>query len=418
MKTFPFTWLPGWFRPHESLWSLAYRLGVANRVPTKQVYEELFAPLQLSKYGWLMAGKGGSQELADLLGLPISLASTAFMDDVVSARVEEEKLAKHIRYCPLCLEDHFHSVLFQFRALEKCPIHHAPLEDVCPHCKKTNHRHALEVTPEEKCPYCGKPFLGRATDWRTVVDAKVASISLTKCRQRMVNRKGKSYLEGALVPGEHDREGNLRAFVASKGRPRLEINEFVVSKLVEYPLTADEVWSAMVACRNALYSIFAQLPDEHADAFQAEYYMAFLEPRVVTPMGHPAVAAYRLLEQFLGILAPANKGWELPEMSPRKFNKDFFTEHLDTWDHSQRLPISAGAAMAPLIVQSLYLDALEYVLSSTADRPWTIWAYDQHSFKYPVRWFALTTGKLSYQYQITVLTLATKARLQQILTSF
>ncbi|MDO9468583.1 MAG: hypothetical protein Q7J36_14890 [Thiobacillus sp.] len=196
------------------------------------------------------------------------------------------------------------------------------------------------------------------------------------------------------------------------------MNEFMVAKFVDYPLTANDVWAAMVSCRNALYSIFAQIPDKHADAFEAEYNMAFLEPRVVMPLGHPAVAAYRLLEQFLGILAPPNKGWELPEMSPRKFNRDFFAEHLDTYGHSQRLPISAGAAMAPLIVQSLYLDALEYVLSSTADRPWTLWAYDQHSFKNPVRWFALTTGKLSFQYQITVVTLATKARLQQILTSF
>lgn len=418
MKTFPFTWLPGWFRPHESLWSLAYRLGVANRVPTKQIYEELFAPLQLSQYGWLMAGKGGARRLADLLGVPISIASTAFIDDVVSARVEEEKLAKHLRYCPLCLKDHFHSVLFQFHVLAKCPVHHVPLEDVCPHCKKTNHRHALEVTLEANCLHCGKPFLDRVPDWRAVVDTKVVSLPLTKCRQRLLRRKGKGYLEGALAPGESEPQEILRSFVASKARPRIEMNEFMVPKLVDYPLRADDVWAAMVSCRNALYSIFAQIPDRHADAFEAEYYMAFLEPRVVAPMGHPAVAAYRLLEQFMGILAPPNKGWELPEMSPRKFNKDYFSEHLDTYDHSQRLPINAGVAMAPLIVQSLYLDALEYVLSSTADRPWTIWAHDQHSFKYPVRWFALTTGKSNYQYQITVVTLATKARLQQTLTSF
>lgn len=179
-------------------------------------------------------------------------------------------LAKHLRYCPLCLEDHFHSVLFQFDGLAKCHIHHVPLEDVCPHCQKTNHRHALEVTPEATCRYCGKPFLARAPDWRTVVDAKVDSLPLTKCRQRLVNRKGKGYLEGALAPGEGEPHEILRAFVASKARPRIEINEFMVPKFVDYPLRTDDVWAAMVACRNALYSVFAQIPDRHADAFENE----------------------------------------------------------------------------------------------------------------------------------------------------
>jgi len=58
------------------------------------------------------------------------------------------------------------------------------------------------------------------------------------------------------------------------------------------------------------------------------------------------------------------------------------------------------------------------VIASTDDKPWTLWAYDRNSFKYPVGWFALATNKSGYQYQVTAMTLATKSRLQETLARF
>lgn len=444
-KAFPFTWLPGWFIPHESTWSLAARIAVANHVPTRQVHEELFAPLGLSPYSWLIGGEEGSQWLADLLGLQKSLANTAFLDDLIEPGVDDKLRAKHLRYCPECLKQHFHSALFQFSLLEKCPIHRLPLQDSCPHCGTTNHRQALDVAPETRCPKCEMAFIPDERNWREVVNTKVNSLPLTKARKRLAARKDKGYIQSGApqirdtdngdahsscsVEGANIRIGrmtnilasarNVRTFVASDSRPRIEMNEFMAHKLVEGGLRPDDVWAAMDACRNALYGLYSQLPDRHVDKFKLEYSAAFVDTSFFTPpLGSPAVAAYRLVEEFLGLSAPPNKGWELPQLSPRRFNKDFFVEHLDTSDHLQRLPTSVGVGMAALIVQSLYVDALEYVLDGRPDRPWTLWAREPDSFNYPVRWFGLATGKPGYNYQITAVTLATKARLQELLASF
>lgn len=56
------------------------------------------------------------------------------------------------------------------------------------------------------------------------------------------------------------------------------------------------------------------------------------------------------------------------------------------------------AGLHQLVVEEgVYLDALEFVIESTVDKPWTLWAYDEKSFKYPVGWYALTTNKSGYQ---------------------
>lgn len=422
-KPFPFTWLPGWFRPHESTWSLAYRLSLANLITAEQVYNQLLSPLRSSPFDWLMAGKGGDQWLADLLGIPKSLADTAFLDDLVGVRVEEHLLAKHLRYCPACLKEQFHSALFQFLPLEACPIHKIPLQDGCPHCGKSTRRHALENAPETRCHSCGGLFLEPPTNWLEVVNAKVGTLPLTKCRKRLQTRKNKGYLEGAVPNYGSMHQGlcsveSLRAYLASEPMPRVEINEFMVPSLVPPRMSSEDLWSAMDSCRNALYSLHGQFPDGHANCFKEEYAAAFIERRLGLPLSNPAVGAYRLVEEFLGFLAPPNKRWELPSLSPRRFNKDFFAEYLETTDHNQRLPMSVGCAMAPLIVQALYLDALEYILAGKPDHPWTFWALEPDSFKYPVRWYGLATGKSTYKYQITVVTAASKNRLQEILATF
>ena len=42
-----------------------------------------------------------------------------------------------LRYCPQCLYQGFHSAIFQWRFMIRCPIHKRSLRTGCPHCGKT-----------------------------------------------------------------------------------------------------------------------------------------------------------------------------------------------------------------------------------------------------------------------------------------
>lgn len=422
-KAFPFTWSPTWFRPQESVWSLSYKLSVANLTPTKRIQDELLWPLRRTPLGWLVTEKRrGAKWLAELLGVPEALAETAFLNDLVVLGVDDLLLSRHLRHCPECLKHHFHSPLYQFLLLDTCPIHNVPLQEGCPHCSTSLAGHPLDVSPDARCLHCGNGLIEQPADWLEVVQAETDVRPLIARRQQLCKRLNKGYIEGAL--SQYQRKGKtngtvetLRSYLADDDTHRLEMNEFMVRELETSRLSAEEFWTALDACRNALYNVYAQLPDRHADAFKRDYAPGFIERQLALPMGNKAVAAYRLAEEFLGVLAPpANRG-DVPEISQRRFNKSFFEDHLDTSDHVQRLPISTGIAMAPLIVQSLYVDALEYLVAGKPGRPWTLWALEPDSFKYPVRWFGITTGKPTFKYQIKVVTQATKRRLQEILAT-
>lgn len=419
-KAFPFTWSPAWFRPEESVWSLAYKISVANLTPTRRIQDELLWPLRRTALGWLVPEeRRGAKWLADLLGVPEALAESAFLNDLVVLGVDDLLLSRHLRYCPECLKHHFHSPLYQFLLLDACPIHNVPLQEGCPHCSTSLAGHPLDVSPDTRC-LCGNALVEQPLDWLEVVHAEMDVRPLITCRQQLRTRLNKGYIEGAVPTRKGKILGaveTLRSYLASDNTHRLEINEFMVPELETRSLNAEEFWAALDACRNGLYSVYAQLPDRHADAFKRDYMPGFIERHLALPIGNKAVAAYRLVEEFLGVLAPPVNRGEAPEPSQRKFNKAFFEDHLETSDYTQRVPISIGCAMTPLVVQSLYVDALEYLVAENPGRPWTLWALEPDSFKYPVRWFGITTGKPTFKYQIKVVTHATKRRLQEILAT-
>jgi len=46
----------------------------------------------------------------------------------------DEYLTTSLRYCPICIKNGFHTALFQYNYLDKCPIHEEKLISSCPEC--------------------------------------------------------------------------------------------------------------------------------------------------------------------------------------------------------------------------------------------------------------------------------------------
>lgn len=128
------TWLPSWFKAHESLWSVAAKLTTANVCQLEDVFE-FVPPLGQLQYSlWNLDDPTVGIELGKYLKLPLKDLSTAFIQDFL-VLPEYRLLFNHsLRYCPRCLASGFHSVLFQHRGVVRCPLHNAAISESCPRC--------------------------------------------------------------------------------------------------------------------------------------------------------------------------------------------------------------------------------------------------------------------------------------------
>lgn len=421
-RDFPFTWSPHWYRAYESTWSLAYRLSVANLVGAEHIYANLFAPLRQTTLGWIRSEGRATKWISDLLGVPESLVATSFLDDLASPLLDDVLIAKNLRYCPVCLTRHFHSSLFQFRILAECPIHKVLLQVGCPHCKTPFSGHPLDTAHDACCLHCGKPFIETAVDWRDVFNSDVDIRPLVTCRNQLFFRRSEGHIQGAIPSyrGKDEISGliaTLRLLLTGESATDFEVQDFEVHGLESTESTAGDAITAITASQTALRRLHSQLPSRIAAAFRSEYSDSFLTRDCAPPLGNPAVGAYRLVEEFLGVLAPPSGVTGDLRRFIKRFNLDFFKEHLEVSDHTRRLPLQpCSNLIAPLLVQSLYIDALEYIISDRPPgKPWTLWASEFDSFKYPIIWHGQTTGNLINPYQITAVTLASRPKLSALL---
>lgn len=86
--------------------------------------------------------------------------------DALSQLVPSSELwmrPSHLHYCPICLEDGYHSFWFQFELLHQCPIHHCKLQNVCQCCggKTPEYRMGSDLFQRPYfCSLCGGPLSG------------------------------------------------------------------------------------------------------------------------------------------------------------------------------------------------------------------------------------------------------------------
>lgn len=162
-------WHPGWTPPYSSLWMTVQRFFMLNQ-PTRCAFAQDFlvhpnasARISLDPHG---AGAANNtvcpvrlRRFARVLREPLEMFRHACVGQFPRA---VWPFFGDFAACPDCLRERFHSVLFSFNGLDRCPVHGVPLSGrIC--CETLSNAMALheKSTPFGTCR-CGAVFLAFA----------------------------------------------------------------------------------------------------------------------------------------------------------------------------------------------------------------------------------------------------------------
>lgn len=183
------TWDESWARPGESVRNIIYRLAKANCCSTRALLAMFLRDQQND------AGKRRDNTVIDLL-VPTAidlqrLAATMRVAELtlwsgsllplldawfppiyvrshygIKAQFFKGLLSRNLRYCPRCMEEGYHTALWQLLPVSCCLKHDRPMRllETCPHCQKKigafRHWKYAEktVNPAAHCPECATPL--------------------------------------------------------------------------------------------------------------------------------------------------------------------------------------------------------------------------------------------------------------------
>lgn len=120
---------PKWLMPGESLVSILWKFACAN-VLSGDALVHLISPCADPSEG--VEPVRDNVELARLrriLRLPEGVLRMSLLDAELAAQTHPA-----FRYCKLCAAHGYHSVLYQLKDEDRCPVHHQSLETRCLHC--------------------------------------------------------------------------------------------------------------------------------------------------------------------------------------------------------------------------------------------------------------------------------------------
>lgn len=135
------TWYSGSIQPYASLWLTVHRFLLLNR-PTKRAFMDAFIqsgrtlePTCVGLSGVVLAPSGARlnlQKFSSALDEPLSAFRWSRVDDFSPGLRPLFKNA--FLYCPSCMEQGFHTVLYLMEQIDKCPRHNEPLQAICTQC--------------------------------------------------------------------------------------------------------------------------------------------------------------------------------------------------------------------------------------------------------------------------------------------
>lgn len=136
------TWIRGSARRYESLWLLMHKFVILNR-PTLTDIGEIFSRRQ--QHDSTFSGSFAQGKSISLFSPTFSHRRLALMLGEPGARFRyctAEPFSKAVtllfdaemRFCPLCLQAGYHTVLFAARGMHHCPVHGCELCERCEHC--------------------------------------------------------------------------------------------------------------------------------------------------------------------------------------------------------------------------------------------------------------------------------------------
>jgi|GEM_PF-4287067 len=123
--------------PFESAWAVFEKFRYINSLSKKDLGKILIKPSSKRL--------GRSLELYELRDLDKNLVIKTLGFDLIEQNNKDislitksnkvnDTLKKMLWYCPICIKYGYHSLLFQFKYLQKCPHHNITLKYGCPNC--------------------------------------------------------------------------------------------------------------------------------------------------------------------------------------------------------------------------------------------------------------------------------------------
>ncbi len=162
-----------------------------------------------------------------------------------------------IRYCEPCMDQWFHSTLFQLPAIEKCPWHGVHLSDTCQHCGKAMPGFEIPRMQTEllRCLHCQQPYSKKAISMD-------ALFSGNAWLTRILNTFGK--LQGQI-------EGACKQWVL-ESRDQFDLLAYADNRNVIRARSFEMLWTvsllgeALPKCCGRSPGMFTSLVARHATA--------------------------------------------------------------------------------------------------------------------------------------------------------
>lgn len=181
-----------WSQKHtacfESHWMSMQRLMYLNHLSGSDMYRTLTRMAQLSGKQKQQRDRNTPTWLDHVIaaGKPLERfhQQLGLLEKSLSMRLSRGWLgySTNLRYCRLCLDQCFHSVLFQFPFVLQCPYHRCALQDTCWHCKRPLGSGAIDNPYSTKkalhCNHCEALLLIPERPMRQVVSGYVEAESV------------------------------------------------------------------------------------------------------------------------------------------------------------------------------------------------------------------------------------------------
>ena len=173
-------WNPQWWHRAESFWSLLNKMAYANVTSLGDILDFLgFSEAKGQRS--LLCGPSAEKAVQLCLALELSPAVATTLFASVGPQQFQARNCNRLalRWCPACLEQHFHAVIFQDFRLSHCPWDGSRLLDGCPKCGR-------KVDPVGNaawvCNYCStrvnRPGAKWLNEFKTAPNQGVPVISL------------------------------------------------------------------------------------------------------------------------------------------------------------------------------------------------------------------------------------------------
>ncbi|KIG11167.1 hypothetical protein BurMR1_1827 [Burkholderia sp. MR1] len=191
-----YTARPEWSSPGESMWMRLSKFSLYNRLSVHSLArliavrpdEALADGVDLRRADRFVIDK-----LADVLETSDGSARAGFC--CATARPALGWASTELRYCPTCLEQGFHAAWFQWRFIERCPVHRRRLRHGCRQCAavipyvlaRDMAAHPLSCA---RCNTCWVPGLNRPAGRCTPITGQAARVL----------RRWKSFIADTVIP--------------------------------------------------------------------------------------------------------------------------------------------------------------------------------------------------------------------------